>query len=75
MFDIQQLFIVLLAIVAVIFLFVAVMALLRSYFLWLFGTGRVIEQNDEIIKLLKYIATGKQLPASDPSLHAQSKQP
>lgn len=64
MFDVQQIFIILLALIAGVFLFVAIMALLRGYFLWLLGTGRIIEQNDEMIKLLRYIAANKQPPTA-----------
>lgn len=55
------------------YLFVAAIALilllgllsaLRPFIWWLFGTGRIIEQNDEMIKLLKYIAANKQPPTA-----------
>lgn len=59
-----QIIIILFGLIAGVFLFVAIMALLRGYFLWLFGTGRIIEQNDEMIKLLKYIAANKQPPTA-----------
>lgn len=64
MTDSYQIIIILLALIAGVFLFVAIMALLRGYFLWLLGTGRIIEQNDEMIKLLKYIAANKQPPTA-----------
>lgn len=50
------------AIASIVVIFIAIMYFLRTYVWWLFGIQKQIDQNDEIILLLKYIAAGKQLP-------------
>lgn len=54
-----------------ILIFVAIMIFLRAYVWWLFGIQKQIDQNDEIILLLKYIAAGKTIPVQP----AQGAQP
>ena len=51
----------LVAILMIAIFVIAATFFLRSYLWWLLGIGRQIEQNDEIILLLKYIAAGKQI--------------
>lgn len=58
----------------VILVLILIFFALRSLVLWYWGIQRRIEQNDEIILLLKYIAAGKTIPVQ-PVQGAQSVLP
>jgi len=49
----------LLGIGLIIFFVIIIMTVLRVYLWWLLGIQRIVEQNDEIILLLKHIAISK----------------
>jgi predicted tellurium resistance membrane protein TerC len=57
-----------------VLIFIGIMLFLRGYVWWLFGIQKQIDQNDEIILLLKYIAAGKTIPVQ-PAQGAQSVLP
>jgi hypothetical protein len=64
MYNPNQILFTLIAIAMFVVIAIALTALLRAYLWWLLGIQKRIDQNDEIILLLKYIAAGKQLPPS-----------
>lgn len=74
-----------LLLVFAIFMFVLLLIIGRALFMWWFGTGEIVQQNKEIIRLLTIIADTAQQPPpaintktvsfTDPKYALQSAQP